>query len=162
VKPHFDDWKRVEMLRLAAEGWIGTPFVAHAAIRGAGVDCVNLCAELLKSASFNVDKSGWPRYVIDGGKHNRDSQLLAWLDGNASFTCIWKREPDRAYTVADAMPGDLLCFTMGRSAHHTGLLIGGTKFIHCLFAKRVMLATLADATFNRRLTAVYRPMEGNR
>lgn len=159
MTPHFADWSRVEMLRLAAESWLGTPFVPYAAIRGAGVDCVNLCAELLQGCCFTAAKGGWPKYVIDGGKHNRESQLIAWLDGNRNFLPVWWRGGKEAYTAADAMPGDLLCFTLGRSAHHAGLLIGGTKFIHCLFGRRVMFATLADHTFNRRLTAVYRPME---
>jgi cell wall-associated NlpC family hydrolase len=163
VKPHFSDWTRVEMLRLAAESWIGTPFVAHAAIRGAGVDCVNLCAELLQSACFISARRAWPKYVIDGGNHNRDSQIVAWLDANPGFARIWKSGADKAYSAADAMPGDLLCFNLGRSAHHAGMLIAGTKFIHCqwAFARRVVFATLADHTFNRRLAAVYRPMEAS-
>jgi cell wall-associated NlpC family hydrolase len=155
MRPHFTEWNRVEMLRLAAESWIGTPFVLHAAIRGAGVDCVNLCAELLKSSSFPVDKSGWPRYAIDGGKHNQESQLLTWLNRQSLF----QRIGADVYDAAHALPGDVLCFRLGRSEHHAGLLVAGTKFIHCLERRAVMFATLADATFKRRLTVVYRPLE---
>ena len=160
MKPHFAEWYRVEMLRLAAESWIGTPFVPYAAIRGAGVDCVNLCAELLRSSCFPVEKGGWPRYSIDGGKHNRESQLIAWLDSHKLFQPVWNRAATASpYTAAHAMPGDVLCFRLGRSAHHAGLLVAGTKFIHCLFGRKVMFATLADLSFSRRIESVYRPLE---
>lgn len=164
MKPYFAGWSRVEMLRLAAESWIGTPFIPFAAVRGAGVDCVNLCAELLKASGFQPPSANtWPRYAMDGGKHNRESQLIAWLHANKQFAPVWNRTlwtlGTPAYDASIAMPGDVLCFTIGRSAHHAGLLIGGTKFIHCLFARKVMFASLADATFKRRLTAVYRPLE---
>ncbi len=114
----FSRWDRVERLQFAAESWLGTPFVPYAAIRGAGVDCVNLCAELLKGCGFEVPANqAWPRYAIDGGKHNRESQLTAWLDSNPGFQRVWLRGGAVLYTAADAMPGDLLCFRLGRSAH---------------------------------------------
>lgn len=156
----FANWNRVERLRFESEAWLGTPFVPYAAIRGAGVDCVNLCAELLKGCGFEVPANqAWPRYAIDGGKHNRDSQLTAWLDNNRGFARVWMRGEAAHYTAAVAMPGDVLCFRLGRSAHHAGLLVAGTKFVHAMFGRKVMFATLADLSFSRRIESVYRPLE---
>lgn len=162
MNAHFANGRRPLALRTAAQSWLGTPFVPFANIRHHGVDCVNLCAELLKECHFTLPpNSTWPRYAMDGGKHNTESQLTAWLDACPRFVRIWSSTlNDAPYLAARPLAGDVLCFQIGRVAHHAGLLIEGVKFIHCLAGRKAMFATLSDPSFNKRLIAAYRPLEG--
>lgn len=152
----FDCPQARERLAHHALKWVGTPFVPHAAILGAGVDCVNLCAQIYMACGF-IEGFTPPTYSMDGGKHNAESQLTAWLDRDGRF---WKLEAEARGDArpTNYQPGDLLCFTTGRSAHHTGIVVHDVHFVHCLFSRRVIVSTLADKTFRRRLTAVYRPI----
>lgn len=149
MNSYFADPQRLAHLRRLARGWLGTPFVPHARIQGAGVDCVNLCAALYLSAGFFTTFDPG-QYAMDGGKHNLASQLTHWLDASGRFALL--------PPAAAPLPGDLLCFKLGRSAHHCGLVLDGPHFIHSLYGRRVAMATLADGTFAKMLHAVYRPV----
>lgn len=142
--------RQLKLLR-AATRWIGTPFVAHGAIRGAGVDCVNLVAQLL-IACGHAPGYDMPEYAMDGGKHNRTSQLCDYLDSRNDFALV--NEPFQI--------GDVVCFTIGRSSHHCGIKLDKSLFIHALFGRKVSYGSLTDGVFKRSLTAVYRPLEVQR
>lgn len=148
MKVFFASDTRQAKLLIEATRWIGTPFAPHAAIRGAGVDCVNLCAQLLKACG-HADDFALPRYVMDGGKHNATSQLIEYLDSREDFS----------HPFAPAQCGDVLCFKLGRSSHHCGMMLHGKTFIHALYGRKVAFASLADKTFARALFAFYRPVE---
>lgn len=135
-------------LCLEAAKWIGTPFVAHGAVCGAGVDCVNLVGQLLIACGHERDFA-LPTYSMDGGKHNRTSQLTDYLDTHPRF----------AKPFEPVQPGDVLCFKLGRSSHHCAILIHGKTFVHALFGRKVSFGSLADGTFARSLNCFYRPLE---
>lgn len=137
-------------LLVEATRWIGTPFCPHARVRGAGVDCVNLAAALLQSCGHAAEYQ-FPRYVMDGGKHNATSQLTDYLDSRKDFSLVERS--------AGPVCGDVLCFILGRSSHHCGVMLHGKTFIHALYGRKVAFATLADKTFERSLIAVYRPIQ---
>jgi cell wall-associated NlpC family hydrolase len=148
-------------LCLEAVKWIGTPFVPHAAVRGAGVDCVNLVGQIL-IACGHAKGFELPHYAMDGGKHNRTSQLCDYLDGRADFARINPQAAAAQLVVGPAalvQPGDVLCFTIGRSSHHVGMLVHGKTFVHALFGRKVSFGSLSDGVFKRSLTAIYRPLE---
>jgi hypothetical protein len=152
VKPFFSTPERLGRLELEAARWVGTPFSPHAAVCGAGVDCVNLAAQLL-SACGHATEFLMPKYVMDGGKHNRTSQLTDYLNARKDFGQVLEPEPE---------PGDVLCFKLGRSSHHCGLMLAGKRFIHALYGRKVAIASLSDRTFARSLSAIYRPVEVSR
>jgi len=54
--------------------------------------------------------------------------------------------------------GDLLCFRIGRGvAHHLGVVTSSSgEFIHCLRGHGVIRSTLADTTYARVLTHIFR------
>ncbi|NJM13075.1 MAG: hypothetical protein HC889_15510 [Synechococcaceae cyanobacterium SM1_2_3] len=153
MRDYFTDAERVQKLRAAARRWLGTPFIPHARICQAGVDCVNLCAELYRATGF-LGPVCLPGYSMDGGKHNPESQLEKWLEDSARFRLLAKD--------ADLLPGDLITFKIGRSAHHAGMILDGPHFIHCLFGRTVTLGTLVDGTFRRILHHGFRPLEAAR
>ena len=55
--------------------------------------------------------------------------------------------------------GDLLGFRIGRCIHHLGILIRPGVFVHALERVGVCEGILADATWEGRLAAIWRPME---
>ena len=148
MRPYFASDQRQARLAYCAGLWLGTPFVPHASVRGAGVDCVHLVEGIYLDTGFFLDGVRFPDYSMDGGQHQANSQLVQWLEGSADFT-----------PVQTVLPGDTLCFRMGRSAHHAGLALPSGRFIHCYFKRSVMIADLADHTWGRALVAIYRPME---
>jgi cell wall-associated NlpC family hydrolase len=152
VKEFYGSAERQAALKIAASMWVGTPFVAHANICGAGVDCVNLCAQIYMATGF-LKEFNPPKYVMDGGHHNVESQLEKWIVDSGRFVRLDADGPDRY------LPGDLHTFKIGRSAHHAGLVVDGPHFLHCLFDRKVTLSTLVDRTFNRIHVATYRPNE---
>lgn len=153
MKPYFNTTDRIHALQASARNWVGTPFVPHACIAGAGVDCVNLVVELYHRTGVWPVKPTLPSYTMDGGKHLAESLLLKSLDALPTLMRVdWS-------TGGSPAPGDLLCFTTSRVAHHTGIMLDEPLFIHALFSRVVTLGNLRDRTFARRLTAVYRPVE---
>lgn len=151
MSPFFDsNSDRIRSLQEEAQLWVGTPFVAHSCVRGAGVDCVHLAAALYEKAAF-LKPIEWPAYALDGGQHNPVSQLLTWLKSREDF---------RELTLKSEMgPGDLVCFRFGMSEHHCGVLLGYYRFIHARNRRTVEIASLKDPIYQRCLMTAYRPME---
>jgi cell wall-associated NlpC family hydrolase len=157
----FNTPERRDEFAKAAMRWHGTPFVPHAAVMGAGVDCVNLGREAYRVCGL-VFAQALPGYTMDGGKHNPESQLVEWLVASGRFANIWDRSclsTINSQPSTLVQPGDTLCFKIGLSAHHAGFVIGGTQFVHCLFKREVMLGDLRDKTFVRWLHSIWRPLE---
>lgn len=148
MKAYFASDQRQARLAYCAGLWLGTPFVPHGNLRGAGVDCVHLVEGIYLETGFFRNGVRFPGYSMDGGQHQEKSQLVTWLDESADFA--------PAQTV---LPGDTLCFRLGRSAHHAGLALPSGRFIHCYYRRSVMVADLADHTWRRALAAIFRPME---
>jgi hypothetical protein len=52
VNAFFDSVEQRDNLVCIARSWLGTPFHPHAAIRGVGVDCVHLLAEIYRESGL--------------------------------------------------------------------------------------------------------------
>ncbi len=152
MKPYFDSPARCARLVQSALEWTGTPFAPHAAVKGAGVDCVWLAARLYIESGF-LDKFNPPDYTMDGGLHNELSPVLNWIERSGKFQAIGEGRG------AMGKIGDLLCFRMGRSVHHVGVVLTPTTFVHVYRGYSVMQSWLDDATWLRRLAAIFRPVE---
>jgi cell wall-associated NlpC family hydrolase len=157
VNSFFNTPDRQDEFAKAAMRWHGTPFIHHAAVLGAGVDCVNLGREAYRMCGLVFDQA-LPGYTLDGGKHNPESQLVAWLIESGRFVKVWDPQTSILNPPSSLVSsGDTLCFKLGLSAHHAGFCIGGTQFVHCLFKREVMLGDLRDKTFARWLHSIWRP-----
>jgi cell wall-associated NlpC family hydrolase len=167
-KPFFlDEQGHVKMLRystleMCAKQWLGTPFVAHSAVMGAGVDCVHLAAQLYMVAGCLEDFHP-PPYSLDGGHHRQISLVLEWLDGSRQFERLFGRRVGPAMTRNERAevlrPGDCLCFKMSLSSHHVGVLLADRRIIHAPCRRPVEMTTLSDGLYERCLFAAYRPLE---
>jgi len=127
MKPWFSTAERVATLRAEAESWLRTPFCLHSQAKGAGVDCVHLDHALATS-------TGWPHvltppdYGAQDTMHSPESKLHAYLDAAAGIELVGEFP-----AVASSMRvGDIITFIIGKAAHHTGMVISGTRFVHAM------------------------------
>jgi len=151
--PFFTEDAAVNRLQASARLWLRTPFHAHACIRGAGVDCVHLCAAIYIECGV-MEQFNPPRYTLDGGKHAPASLIMAWLATSPQFVCLG--------TTVAVMPGDLVCFAFGAGrAWHVGMVLDQAKgeFVHALADIGVVISLLHEQPWAHRTAAFYRPMK---
>jgi cell wall-associated NlpC family hydrolase len=150
MTPVFQSAERQAALLVEARSWLGTPFVPRGNLKGVGVDCVHLPAEIYRALGV-LPSYGFPDYNLDSGSHADRSLVTGWLDGRADFLPL--------APVEACLAGDLLAFRIGKVVHHVGLLLGQTRFIHCLRHRGVLESDLRDPTYAKRLVRAYRPLQ---
>lgn len=128
----------------AARGWIGTPYVPGAALRGAGCDCLGLIRGLRAELGGAVPDrlppypAGW---ALRGADEALARALPDWLPP----------------AVGPEAPGQVLLFRLraGAPAGHLGILTGtgpAARFVHAYDRHGVVESPLA-APWARRLVA---------
>lgn len=100
-----------------AESWIGTPFHHAARVKGAGVDCLMLLAEIYERAGL-VAHIEPPFYVPDWHLH-RDAER--YMEGLLHYA-----RP----TPAPPLPGDIALFKFGRTFSHGAIVADWPRLIH--------------------------------
>jgi NlpC/P60 family putative phage cell wall peptidase len=101
----------------AAEGWIGTPFHHAARVKGAGVDCLMLLAEVYEAAGL-VGHVEPPFYVPDWHLH-RDAER--YMEGLLHYARPIAGPP---------LPGDIALFRFGRTFSHGAVVAEWPRLIH--------------------------------
>jgi NlpC/P60 family putative phage cell wall peptidase len=104
-----------------AESWIGTPFHHAARVKGAGVDCLMLLAEVYERAGVagHIDP---PFYVPDWHLH-RDAER--YLDGLLDYARPIAGPP---------LPGDIALFRFGRTFSHGSIVAQWPRLIHAYWS----------------------------
>ena len=99
-----------------AESWIGTPFHHAGRVKGAGVDCLMLLAEVYERAGLSGHVEP-PFYVPDWHLHQGAERYMEGLLGYA-----------RAVKAPE--PGDIALFRFGRTFSHGAIVTGWPRLIH--------------------------------
>jgi len=133
---------------IAAEAlsWVGTPFAPHSCVKGAGCDCVQLAMGVYKAVGLWPAMASYPSYKLDTGSHLQASQVIGW-----ALDCPWMQPEDKAII------GSAVTFKIARVAHHIGIMISDTKFVHCWRKCGVTEADIRDPTWQSRLVSVWGP-----
>ncbi|MDA7424663.1 NlpC/P60 family protein [Thalassococcus lentus] len=137
----------------AARGWIGTPYVHQASVRGAGCDCLGLLRGVWREV-VGPEPTQVPAYSMDWSEPQGDERL--WRAGIRYMTV----KPLEA-----VMPGDVLLFRMrdGSVAKHLGIQakVGAdASFVHAYSGHGVIESALG-ASWARRIVARFEiPLEG--
>ena len=139
--------------RIVAEAmtWIGTPYHHQACVKGAGVDCAMLIVGVARNIGLevlNIPTNYSPQWHI----HQDDPWLIRVIE---SYGC--KQVP-----IEETKPGHIICFKVGRTFGHLGIMVDDTTFIHAVIrpgAKgselgEVMRVTLG-ADWKKRHQATY-------
>lgn len=105
---------------LAARGWIGTPYVLGAALRGAGCDCVGLIRGVWS------DITGDPPPPPPPWRQD-------WANSNARPLVVAARKYLHPIPLDAAAPGDAVVLRLdGTRDAHCGILADDGNFIHAL------------------------------
>lgn len=91
-----------------ARGWLRTPFHDRARLRGIGVDCGTLLAEVYSASGFGL--IDWTEeFTRDWHLHSGAERYLEIISRFAA-------------EVAEPLPGDLVLFRFGRTFSHAGIV----------------------------------------
>ncbi len=131
----------------AARGWIGTPYVHQASVRGAGSDCLGLVRGVWREV-YGQEPEAIPAYSMDWSEPQGEERLWA-----AALRHL------AAKPVRDALPGDVVLFRMrqGSVAKHLGILSQAgdvPQFIHAYCGHGVVQSPLS-APWHRRIVACF-------
>ena len=155
MKPYFQDEHPERLVALCAEAvrWAGTPFFPNSSTPGpkGGVSCQKLVAELYRGAGFWDVQA--PDVAMSHARFNDNSLAVAFLEGLPNF---------QRYACADVStvrPGDLLGFRLHNTTHHLGVCVWPGVFVHAIEHLGTCQSALADPTWGRRLTNLWRPVE---
>ncbi|MBB3994687.1 NlpC/P60 family putative phage cell wall peptidase [Sulfitobacter undariae] len=131
----------------AARGWIGTPYVHQAGIRGAGSDCLGLVRGVWREV-YGAEPEAIPAYSMDWSEPQGEELLWA--------AALRHLKPK---SVGQASTGDVLLFRMrdGAVAKHLGILSSagcGARFIHA-YSRRGVVESPLSAPWQRRIVACF-------
>ena len=104
-----------------ARRWIGTPFHHAARVKGAGVDCLMLLAEVYERAGVTRHIEP-PFYVPDWHLH-RDAEH--YMDGLLRHARPIEGPP---------LPGDVALFRFGRTFSHGAVVVEWPRLIHAYWS----------------------------
>ncbi|MBK4217854.1 peptidase [Paracoccus caeni] len=126
-----------------ARGWLGTPYLHQASVKGAGCDCLGLIRGLWREL-YGREPEEPPAYSPDWGEVGQRELLMA---GAARHLVPVLRE-------AGMVPGQVLLFRMrpGAIAKHLGVVsVGGeaARFIHAYDGHGVIESPLSLPWQNR-------------
>ena len=112
------DLERTQRAAVVAEAltWQGTPYHHGGRVKGAGVDCAMLLAEVYAAVGLAPRIEPEP-YPPDWHLHRGEQRFLAWV---ARY----------AFPVESPLPGDVAMYRYGRAAAHGAIVIAWPQIIH--------------------------------
>jgi cell wall-associated NlpC family hydrolase len=119
--------KRADVVAEALS-WLAakTPYHHHGRVKGVGVDCAMLLAEVFEAAGMvaHVDAGFYPR---EWHLHRGEEMFLGWL-----AKC-------GAVEVATPQPGDVVVYRFGRCYSHGGIVVSpGGLVVHSYIGRGVI------------------------
>lgn len=118
---------------IEALSWLGTPYHPHGRIKGAGVDCATILAEVFAAAGL-VAPLELGDYAPDWHLHRNEEKYLAGIEAHAHRSNC---------ALADALPGDIALFKYGRTISHGAIVLTSPLVIHSCLEYGVVME-LAD------------------
>jgi len=100
-----------------AHSWLGTPYHTGARLKGAGVDCLTLLAEVFAEAGL-IARPDIPHYPQDWHLHRNAER---YLEGLLKYTAEIHTEPQ---------PGDIVLWRFGRCFSHGAIVVKWPVIIH--------------------------------
>ena len=129
-----------------AESWIGTPFHHAARVKGAGVDCLMLLAEVYHHAGL-IQPIEPPFYVPDWHMH-RDAER--YMAGLARYARPLAGPPGA---------GDIALFRFGRTFSHGAIVTAWPCVIHAYWSIGVVRGDATLHPLARRPVKFFSPFE---
>ena len=127
-----------------ARSWLGTPYHHMGRVKGAGVDCLMLLAEVYEKAGV-IGHLEVPFYPPDWNLH-RDAER--YLDGVKAHASEIEGPPG---------PGDVAVFRFGRCYAHGAIVTAWPRLIHAYAGQGVVEADAALGALAQRSVKFFSP-----
>lgn len=125
--------------------WLKTPYHHAARVKGAGVDCLMLLAEVYTAAGVIEPIADIPHYPRDWMLHRNEER---YLDGLLSY----------CHPVAEPKLGDIALFRFGRTVSHGAIVLDWPNILHAYSDEGgVVLSSAANGRLAGRLAGFYSP-----
>ena len=145
--------EKLAALEAAARSWVGTPFCEGAPVKGSGVCCHHLVAEIDFEVGF-LARQPVPDGPPGWSRSQSRSLIAEWLDGSPDFKLI----ATLSSAPVELQPGDHVGFRLGLCVHHLGLMLGGGRMVHAVSGHAVAIAPAIPTPWKIRLEHVWRPV----
>ena len=120
-----------------ARSWLGTPYHHRGRIKGAGVDCAMLLAEVYRAAGL-IPRLEIGYYPMDWHLHRDTEQYLGWVERHAR-------------QVEAPQAGDVVLFRFGRCFSHGGIVLAWPEILHAYLGQGCVLGNVtAEPRLGRR------------
>lgn len=116
-----------------AHQWLGTAYHHHGRVKGVGVDCLTLLAEVFTEAGL-IESPNIPHYAPDFMLH-RDAER--YLGGVTQY----------CGEVATPEPGDIAVWKFGRCFSHGGIVVAWPLIIHAYWRRHCTLENALAASW---------------
>lgn len=131
----------------AARGWIGTPYLHQASVRGVGCDCLGLVRGVWREL-HGAEPETVPAYTPDWSEPQGDEVLFAAASRHL-----------RQVPLSDMVPGQIILFRMraGAVAKHLGIVSQGGPGVHFIhaYAGHGVVESPLSAPWHRRIAACF-------
>lgn len=136
-----------QLVAQEARAWLGTPYHHHGRIRGVGVDCAMLLAEVYQACGI-VGHLDPGHYATDWHLHRSEELFLGWASANAT-------------EVQTPALGDVGIWRFGRTYSHGGIVVQVDPLpiiVHAHLPSRAVVATaLHEHPFSGRAVRWFSP-----
>jgi cell wall-associated NlpC family hydrolase len=131
-----------------ARSWLGTPWVHQADLKGQAVDCAMFLIRIFSNVGViqYFDPRPYPRSWF---VHQDEERFMNWITDNLHCAEI---------PAAEAKPGDVVLYRIGRCYAHGALLVAPQMIIHA-FAKNgaVIYTETFDPDLSTRAPKYFNP-----
>jgi cell wall-associated NlpC family hydrolase len=109
-----------------AKTWLGTPWRHMQRLKGVGVDCANLPADVYEKCGV-IDhlEADYPRQWMLHRKQDRFIEWIVFAGG-------------REITFDELLPGDLILWKFGLTYSHSGFWLGDGVILHAYIGQGVV------------------------
>jgi cell wall-associated NlpC family hydrolase len=130
-----------------AKSWLLTPYHHMARVKGAGVDCATLLAEVYHAAGLIDHSLAISYYPPDWALHRDEERYLQIVIAHM-----------REISEEEALAGDVVLYKIGRAFAHGGIILAWPQIIHAVWQDAVLLGDgLADGKLSGRPRRFFSP-----
>mgnify|MGYP003587025146 CR=1 FL=1 len=125
-----------------ALSWLKTPYHHMGRVKGVGVDCGMLIAEVFEGAGL-IPKLDIGYYPLDWHLHRSEERYMGWVRRYAAEV---SRPP---------LPGDVILYQWGRCMSHGAIVVEWPLLVHAYIRQGVVLTSGDKDPLSGRQQAVF-------